>query len=427
MNNTQMIRPVAIVATSRTPFCRANTAYADLTNMDMLSCAIQGMVEQNQLQGKLIDEVVAGAVTTHSKDFNLAREAILSTDLSPLTPGITLQQACGTSLQAAFGIAAKIATGHIECGIAAGSDTASDAPIVFSRRFTQRLIKLSKAKTFQQKLSLFKGFSPSELTPVAPSITEPRTGLSMGQHCELMAKEWGISREAQDELAQASHNRAEAAYNDCFYDDLLTPCAGVLRDNNLRYDLTAERLERLNPVFDRTETGTLTAGNSTPLTDGAAAILLASEEWAEANNLPVLAKLTYMETAAVDYVGGEGLLMAPTVAVANMLCKAGLSLQSFSHYEIHEAFAAQVLCTLKAWESEDYCRDRLGMEQALGSIDRSRLNQVGSSLALGHPFAATGARVVGTLAKQLHDAGKGRGLISICTAGGMGVAAILEK
>lgn len=427
MNNTQMIRPVAIVATSRTPFCRANTAYADLTNMDMLSCAIQGMVEQNQLQGKLIDEVVAGAVTTHSKDFNLAREAILSTGLSPLTPGITLQQACGTSLQAAFGIAAKIATGHIECGIAAGSDTASDAPIVFSRRFTQRLIKLSKAKTFQQKLSLFKGFSPSELTPVAPSITEPRTGLSMGQHCELMAKEWGISREAQDELAQASHNRAEAAYNDCFYDDLLTPCAGVLRDNNLRYDLTAERLERLNPVFDRTETGTLTAGNSTPLTDGAAAILLASEEWAEANNLPVLAKLTYMETAAVDYVGGEGLLMAPTVAVANMLCKAGLSLQSFSHYEIHEAFAAQVLCTLKAWESEDYCRDRLGMEQALGSIDRSRLNQVGSSLALGHPFAATGARVVGTLAKQLHDAGKGRGLISICTAGGMGVAAILEK
>ena len=427
MNNTQMIRPVAIVATSRTPFCRANTAYADLTNMDMLSCAIQGMVEQNQLQGKLIDEVVAGAVTTHSKDFNLAREAILSTDLSPLTPGITLQQACGTSLQAAFGIAAKIATGHIECGIAAGSDTASDAPIVFSRRFTQRLIKLSKAKTFQQKLFLFKGFSPSELAPVAPSITEPRTGLSMGQHCELMAKEWGISREAQDELAQASHNRAEAAYNDCFYDDLLTPCAGVLRDNNLRYDLTAERLERLNPVFDRTETGTLTAGNSTPLTDGAAAILLASEEWAEANNLPVLAKLTYMETAAVDYVGGEGLLMAPTVAVANMLCKAGLSLQSFSHYEIHEAFAAQVLCTLKAWESEDYCRDRLGMEQALGSIDRSRLNQVGSSLALGHPFAATGARIVGTLAKQLHDAGKGRGLISICTAGGMGVAAILEK
>ena len=427
MNNSQMIRPVAIIATSRTPFCRANTAYADLTNMDMLSCAIQGMVEKNQLQGKLIDEVVAGAVTTHSKDFNLAREAILSTDLSPLTPGITLQQACGTSLQAAFGIAAKIATGHIECGIAAGSDTASDAPIVFSRRFTQRLIKLSKAKTFQQKLSLFKGFSPSELTPVAPSITEPRTGLSMGQHCELMAKEWGISREAQDELAQASHNRAEAAYNNCFYDDLLTPCAGVLRDNNLRYDLTAERLERLNPVFDRTETGTLTAGNSTPLTDGAAAILLASEEWAEANNLPVLAKLTYMETAAVDYVGGEGLLMAPTVAVANMLCKAGLSLQSFSHYEIHEAFAAQVLCTLKAWESEDYCRDRLGMEQALGSIDRSRLNQVGSSLALGHPFAATGARVVGTLAKQLHDAGKGRGLISICTAGGMGVAAILEK
>ena len=427
MNNTQMIRPVAIVAATRTPFCRANTAYADLSNLDMLSTALQGMVKQHGLEGKLIDEVVAGAVTSHSKDFNLAREAILSTQLSPLTPGITLQQACGTSLQAAFGIAAKIATGHIECGIAAGSDTASDAPIVFSRKFTQRLIKLSKAKTIKQKLGLFKGFGLSELAPIPPSIAEPRTGLSMGQHCELMAKEWEISRAAQDELAQISHNRAEAAYNARFYDDLLTPCAGVLRDNNLRYDLTAERLERLNPVFDRSKNGTLTAGNSTPLTDGAAAVLLASEEWAEANNLPILAKLTYMETAAVDYVAGEGLLMAPTVAVANMLCKAGLSLQSFSHYEIHEAFAAQVLCTLKAWESEEYCRNRLGVEQALGTIDRSKLNQVGSSLALGHPFAATGARVVGTLAKQLHETGKGRGLISVCTAGGMGVAAILEK
>ncbi len=427
MNNLHALRPVAIVAANRIPFCRAGTAYADLTNLDMLSTALQGLVNQCQLQGKLIDEVVAGAVTTHAKDFNLAREAVLSTDLSPLTPGITLQQACGTSLQAAFGIAAKIACGQIECGIAAGSDSASDAPIVFSRRFAQRLIQLSKAKTLKQKAAIFKNFSLGELTPVAPAITEPRTGLSMGEHCELMAKQWAISREEQDILAQASHNRAEAAYNQCFYDDLLTPCAGVLRDNNLRYDLTAERLERLKPAFDRTEAGTLTAGNSTPLTDGAAAIMLASEEWAEANNLPVLARLTHMETAAVDYVAGEGLLMAPTVAVANMLCKAELTLQSFSHYEIHEAFAAQVLCTLKAWESEEYCQNRLGMQHALGRIDRNKMNQVGSSLALGHPFAATGARIAGTLAKQLHDAGSGRGLISICTAGGMGVAAILEK
>mgnify|MGYP003624193943 CR=1 FL=1 len=427
MINSHFIRPVVIVAASRTPFCRAGTAYADLTNMDMLSTVLQGLVERHELQGKLIDEVVAGAVTTHSKDFNLAREAVLSTDLSPRTPGITLQQACGTSLQAAFGIAAKIATGQIECGIAAGSDSASDAPIVFSRRFTQRLIKLSKAKSLRQKLSIFKGFSPSELAPVVPAISEPRTGLSMGEHCELMAKQWGITREAQDELAQASHNRAEAAYNACFYDDLLIPCAGVLRDNNLRYDLTAERLERLSPSFDRSGKGTLTAGNSTPLTDGAAAILLASEEWAEANNLTVLARITQMETAAVDYVAGEGLLMAPTIAVANMLCKAELSLQSFSHYEIHEAFAAQVLCTLKAWESEDYCQNRLGLERALGTIDRNKMNQVGSSLALGHPFAATGARIAGTLAKQLSEVERGRGLISICTAGGMGVAAILEK
>jgi acetyl-CoA C-acetyltransferase len=427
MNNLHALRPVAIVGSNRIPFCRSGTSYADLTNLDMLSTALQGLVNQYQLQGKLIGEVVAGAVTTHAKDFNLAREAVLSTDLSPLTPGITLQQACGTSLQAAFGIAAKIACGQIECGIAAGSDSTSDAPIVFSRRFSQRLIQLSSAKTLQQKLAIFKKFSFGELAPVAPAITEPRTGLSMGEHCELMAKEWGISREEQDLLAQASHNRAEAAYNRCFYDELLTPCAGVLRDNNLRYDLTSERLERLKPAFDRSDTGTLTAGNSTPLTDGAAAIMLASEEWAEANNLPILARLTHMETSAVDYVGGEGLLMAPAVAVANMLCKAELTLQSFSHYEIHEAFAAQVLCTLKAWESEEYCRNRLGMKNALGSIDRSKMNQVGSSLALGHPFAATGARIAGTLAKQLNDAGRGRGLISICTAGGMGVAAILEK
>ena len=427
MNNAQIIRPVAIVGASRIPFCRAGTGYADLTNLDMLVSALQGLVDKYNLHGMQLDEVVAGAVSNHPKDFNLAREAVLSTSLSPLTPGISLQQACGTSLQAAFGIAAKIACGQIECGIAAGTDSASDAPILFSRRFSQRLIQLSKAKTPSQKLAALKGFSPSELSPVAPAIAEPRTELSMGEHAELMAKQWQIGRAEQDELALASHNRAQVAYGDCFYDELLSPCAGMLRDNNLRYDLTLEQLSGLKPAFDRSDAGTLTAGNSTPLTDGAASLLLASEEWAAANNLPVLARLTHMETAAVDHVAGEGLLMAPTVAVANMLRKAGLSLQDFSHYEIHEAFAAQVLCTLKAWESEEYCRERLGLNGPLGSIDRSKLNIVGSSLALGHPFAATGARIAGTLAKLLNDAGQGRGLISICTAGGMGVAAILEK
>lgn len=425
--NRSEIRPVAIVGASRIPFCRAGTAYADMSNLDMLSTALQGLVDKRQLRGRHIDEVVAGAVTTHSKDFNLAREALLSTGLAPTTPGITLQQACGTSLQAAFGIAAKIACGAIECGIAAGTDTASDAPVVFSRRFAQRLIKLSKSKTLQQKLATFKGFSPTELAPVAASINEPRTGLSMGRHCELMAKEWGITRDEQDELALVSHNRAQQAYEKGFYDDLLVPCGGVLRDNNLRYDLTAAQLEKLPPAFDRTPSGTLTAGNSTPLTDGAAAVLLASEEWAGAHRLPILARLTYMETAAVDFVAGEGLLMAPALAVANMLQRANLMLRDFSHYEIHEAFAAQVLCTLKAWESDDYCRNKLGLPAALGSIDRSRLNRAGSSLALGHPFAATGARIAGALAKQLDQAGEGRGLISVCTAGGMGVAAILEK
>jgi acetyl-CoA C-acetyltransferase len=427
MNKPATIRPVAIVAANRIPFARSGTAYADLGNLDMLTSALQGLVDNCGLDGKTIDEVVAGAVVTHSKDFNLAREAVLSTTLSPLTPGITLQQACGTSLQAAFGIAAKIASGQIECGIAAGSDSASDAPIVFSRRFAQRLVRLTRAKTPKQKLAVFKGFGFGELAPVAPANAEPRTGLSMGKHCELMAKEWEISREAQDELAVASHNRAQAAYEDCFFDDLVSPCEGLLRDNNLRNDLTVEQLTKLKPAFDRSGKGTLTAGNSTALTDGAAAVLLASEEWAEANGLPVLARLTHMETAAVDFVAGEGLLIAPAVAVARMLSKAELGFNDFTHFEIHEAFAAQVLCTLKAWESDDYCRDRLGLDGALGSIDRGKMNQVGSSLATGHPFAATGARIVGTLAKQLDAAGEGRGLISVCTAGGMGVSAILER
>lgn len=427
MNQQASIRPVAIVGANRIPFSRSGSAYADLSNLDMLSSTLQGLVDRCELDGKTIDEVVAGAVVTHSKDFNLAREAVLSTTLSPLTPGITMQQACGTSLQAAFGIAAKIASGQIDCGIAAGSDSTSDAPIVFSRRFAQRLVKLTKARSLKQKLAAFKGFGLRELMPVAPANGEPRTGLSMGQHCELMAREWDIAREAQDELAVQSHNKTQAAYEDLFFDDLVSPCEGLMQDNNLRSDLTVEQLAKLKPAFDRTGQGTLTAGNSTALTDGASAVLLASEEWAEANGLPILARITHMETAAVDFVAGEGLLIAPAVAVARMLSKAGIGLQDFTHYEIHEAFAAQVLCTLKAWESDEYCRDRLGLDGALGSIDRSKMNQMGSSLAAGHPFAATGARIVGTLAKQLAVAGEGRGLISICTAGGMGVSAILER
>ena len=424
---SQSIRRVAICGASRIPFCRSNGAYADLSNLDMLSRALQGLVDQCNLHGKVIDEVVAGAVTTHSKDFNLTREAILSTDLSPFTPGITMQQACGTSLQAASGIMAKIASGQIECGIAAGTDTTSDAPIVFSKKFSQRLIKLPRAKTLQQKLALFKGFSPAELAPNPPQNAEPRTGLSMGGHCELMAKEWGITREEQDAMAQASHNKSEKAWDEGFFDDLTVHCEGVLRDDNLRKGLTTEQLAKLKPAFDRKSgQGTLTAGNSSTLTDGASAVLLCSEEYAKDNGLEVMAYMTYARHAAVDFVEGEGLLMGPTVAVAEMLKQANLSLQDFDFYEIHEAFAAQVLCTLKSWEDETYCTERLGLDAPLGSIDPEKLNVVGSSLAAGHPFAATGARVMGNLAKLLKEKGSGRGLISVCTAGGMGVAAILE-
>jgi acetyl-CoA C-acetyltransferase len=424
---SQELRRIAVIGGSRIPFCRSNSFYSEKTNMDMLSATIQGLVDRFGLDGKQLDEVIAGAVTTHAKDWNLAREALLSTSLSPLTPGITLQQACGTSLQGAMIIGAKIASGQIECGIAAGTDTTSDPPISFGRKFSQRLVKMGAARSGKQRMKAFKGFSPSELKPMLPANGEPRTGLSMGQHCERMAREWQIPREEQDRLAMESHHKAAKAYDDGLFDNLVMPWGGVSRDNNMRADSKMEKLSTLRTVFSKDSDATLTAGNSTPLTDGAAGVLLASEEWAKANGLPVQAYLTASRTSAVDFVHDEGLLMAPTVAVAEMLQRAGLTLQDFDYYEIHEAFAAQVLCTLAAWESEDYCRNRLGLEKALGAIDREKMNIHGSSLAVGHPFAATGARIVSNLAQILETAGSGRGLISICTAGGMGVAAIMER
>jgi len=420
------VRRVVIAGGTRIPFCRSNTVYAELSNLDMLTDTLQQLSKEFSLAGKKIDEVVAGAVTTHSKDWNLAREAVLSTDLSPATPGTTLQMACGTSLQAALMLAGKIASGQIECGIAAGTDTTSDAPIVFQRRFARRLIKLGQARTLKQRLQTLKGFKLSELAPRSPANGEPRTGLSMGEHCELMAREWGISRADQDQLALESHLKAVAAYEAGFFDGLVTPYEGVSRDNNLRADSTLEKLIGLKPVFDKKH-GTLTAGNSTPLTDGAAAVLLCSEDWARANNIPIRAYLVAGRSSAVDFVNGEGLLMAPTVAVSELLKMTGLSLQDFDCYEIHEAFAAQALCTLKAWEDADFCHTKLGRETALGAIDRSKMNIKGGSLAFGHPFAATGARILGTIAAILEEKGQGRGLISVCTAGGMGVAAIVER
>lgn len=425
---TNSLRRVAIIGGSRIPFCRSNTLYRDLSNLDMLTASINGLVDRFGLAGVEIGEVGAGAVISHSKDWNLAREAVLSSKLSPLTTAYTLQMACGTSLQAALQLGAKIATGQIDSAIAAGSDTTSDAPIVFGRKFAQRLIRLSNAKTMGERLAAFKGFRPGELSPQAPGAGEPRTKKAMGEHCEMMAKEWGINRADQDQLAYYSHKKAAAAYAEGFFDDLVVPCAGVSQDNHLRADTTLNKLATLKPAFDRKSgQGTLTAGNSTPLTDGASSVLLASEEWAKARGLPIQAYLTYGKTASVDFVAGEGLLMAPTVAVARMLQDTGLTLQDFDYYEIHEAFAAQVLCTLRALESDKYCRDRLGLAQALGSIDPAKLNVKGSSLAFGHPFAATGGRIIATLAKLLDQRGSGRGLISVCTAGGMGVVAILEK
>jgi acetyl-CoA C-acetyltransferase len=422
------LRRVAVIGGVRTPFCRSNTGYSELSNLDLMTTALNGLVEKYHLEGETIGEVVGGAVVTHSKDFNLTRESVVATKLNAATPGVTLMQACGTSLQAALGSAAKIATGQIESAIAVGSDTISDAPIVLQRKFAQRLAKLSRSKSFADKTRAFmSGFSPGELAPVAPSVAEPRTGLSMGQHTELMAQQFHIAREDQDQLAYESHMKAAKAYDEGFMDDLLVPCAGVFRDNNIRTDIDIAKLSALKTSFEKSGRGTLTAGNSTPLTDGAASVLLASEEWAERHGLKPQAYLTHGYHAAIDFVHGQGLLMAPTVAVSRMLDQAGLTLQDFDYYEIHEAFAAQVLATLKAWESPEYCKEVLGKDKPLGSIDRARLNVKGSSLAVGHPFAATGARIVAVLAKLLATQGGRRGLISVCTAGGMGVAAILES
>lgn len=421
-------RRVAIVGSARIPFCRAYTGYAEESNLSMLSTAFAGLADKYGLRGEKIDEVMAGAVIAHSRDFNLAREALLDAGFSPRTPGTNLQIACGTSLQAALMLGSKIATGEIDVAIAGGSDTVSDSPIVVGDKFQHRLIRLNGAKTTGQKLAAFKGFSFGELAPVAPSTQEPRTGLSMGQHCELMARTWQVSREEQDALALRSHQNAAKAYDEGFHDDLLVPCAGIWRDNNVRTDTTLEKMAQMKPAFDKASgKGTLTAANSTPLTDGAAAVLLASEDWAKERGLPVLAYLTMGRVAANDFAHGDGLLMAPTIAVSEMLERSNLTLQDFDFYEFHEAFAAQVLCTLKAFADKDYCRDVLGRDKPLGRIDADKINVKGSSLAYGHPFAATGARILGLTAKLLNTEEKNRALISVCTAGGQGVAAIVER
>lgn len=426
------VRRVAILGGNRIPFARSNTVYSHVSNQDMLTATLQGLVDRFNLHSERLGDVVAGAVMKHSRDFNLVRESVLSTTLAPETPAFDIQQACGTGLEAAMLVANKIALGHIESGIAGGVDTTSDAPIALNEKMRKILLDLSRAKTGGQRLATALRLRPSMLVkPALPRNGEPRTGLSMGEHAELMARTWNVSRESQDELALKSHQNLAKAYELGFFNDLMTTFKGVTRDNNLRADLSIEKLRSLKPVFDKKVApgqGTLTAGNSTPLTDGASAVLLASEQWAAARKLPVLAYLTFSEVAAVDFFDKkEGLLMAPAYAVPRMLARAGLTLQDFDYYEIHEAFAAQVLCTLDAWRDAAFCRDKLGLDKPLGAIDMAKLNVNGSSLAAGHPFAATGARIVATLAKMLAQKGSGRGLISICAAGGQGVVAIIER
>jgi acetyl-CoA C-acetyltransferase len=421
-------RRVAIIGGVRIPFARGNGAYASVDNQDMLTTVLRGVAERYGLLGQRLDDVAAGAVMKHSSQWNLTRESVLGSGLAAETPGLDLQRACGTSLEAAILLGNKIALGQIDSAIAAGVDTVSDPPVVFPRGFQQLLLKSYRGKTAAGRLAPWLGLRPNHFRPVLPGIAEPRTGLSMGESTELMVKTWDIGRAEQDQLALESHQKAAAAYAAGFYKDLVIEYLGLAQDDNIRNDTSLEKLAKLKPVFDRSGAGTLTAGNSTPMTDGASAVLLASEEWARERNLPVLSYLTYGKVAAVDYVTKkEGLLMAPAFAVPRMLKDAKLSLADFDFYEIHEAFAGQVLCTLKAWNDPGFCREKLGLPGVLGTIDRAKLNVKGGSLALGHPFAATGTRIVATLAKLLDEKKAKRGLISVCTAGGMGVTAILER
>jgi len=422
---------VAIVGGARIPFARANGAYNEASNQDMLTAALRALVERYGLKGERVGEVAAGAVIKHSRDWNLARESTLGSGLHPETPAYDLQRACGTSLSAVAQLANRIDRGEIDCAIAGGADSASDVPLTYTRNLQRTVLSLSRGKSWTDKLRTIGDLRPWDLAPAHPGVCEPRTGLSMGQHCEAMAKEWQVSRKEQDELALASHKNAAAAWLSGFFSDWVFDFHDLKRDNNVRADTSMEKLGSLRTAFDPSPAGTLTAGNSSPLTDGAACVLLSSEEWARSRDFEPLAYFTSAETTAVDFVGmagpKEGMLMAPAYAVPRMLDRARLKLQDFDIYEIHEAFAAQVLCTLKGWESDSYCRNRLGRSEALGVIDRAKLNPKGSSVALGHPFAATGARIVMTAAKQLAARGAGRALISICAAGGMGVTAIVER
>ncbi len=421
------LRKVAVIGGVRIPFVKSFKEYSRISNQEMLTASVQGTVSRFKLNGKLLGDVALGAILTFPSDWNLAREVVLGTDLDHRTPGFNLQRACGTSLENVNLIALKIATGQIDSGIAGGSDTNSDLPVMGQRALGWKLIDLQNAKSFGDRLGKILRFRPGDFKPVIPGIREPRTGKTMGEHTEIMVKQWKIGRHEQDELAYLSHMNAAKAYSEGFYDDMLTEFKGVKKDTIVRPDTTIEKLGKLRTAFDKSPAGTLTAGNSTIFTDGAASILLASEDFAAKNNLNVQAYFVDGEAAAVDHVHGAGLLMAPTLAVARLLQRNNLTLQDFDFYEIHEAFAGQVLCTLKAWESDDYCRTELGLDKALGSIDRSKLNVKGGSVAIGHPFGATGARVTMNLAKMLAQKGKGRGLLSVCTAGGMGVTAILER
>jgi acetyl-CoA acyltransferase len=426
MDHTPPGRRVAIVAGVRTPFARSGTAFKDVPAVALARHAARELLYRTEIDPGEVDEVVVGQVVPSVLTPNVAREVSLLPQFPRTIPAYTLNRACASSAQAITNAADQIALGHADVVVAGGVESLSDIPVLHSRRMSQLLVEAGRARTMSQRLAVMARIRPRDLVPVTPAIAEPSTGESMGQSAEKMAKENGIAREAQDRLALRSHERAAAATSDGRLTADIVPWFGrddvVATDNGIRADTSLEQLAKLRPVFDRAY-GTVTAGNSSPLTDGAAMVLLMAEETARALGYRPLAYLRSYAVSAVD--PGWQLLMGPAYAVPKALERAGIAWQDVGLFEIHEAFAAQVLSNAQAWASPEW-GEKLGLDGPLGEVDWSCANVMGGSIAIGHPFGATGARLVTQLAGEMRRRGVEFGLVSICAQGGMGHALVLE-
>ncbi|MEM9188659.1 MAG: acetyl-CoA C-acyltransferase FadI [Myxococcota bacterium] len=421
---------VAVVAGLRTPFAKQGTAYKDVSALDLGKLAVTELLQRTGVEPSEIGQVVYGQVVPSLSGPNIAREIVLGTGMPQDIEAYSVSRACATSYQSTVNVAESILAGSVDCGIAGGSDSASDVPIAVSKKLADALVTASKARTLPDRLRAFKNLKPKDLIPVPPALKEMSTGLTMGESAEKMAKENGISRADQDAYAHRSHTRTAKAWNDGrFADEVMTVYVppkykgSIGEDNLVRKDSTLEGYEKLRPVFDRKH-GSVTAGNSSPLTDGASALLLMREDKAKALGFDVLGFIRSYSFAALDPRGQ--LLMGPSYATPIALDRAGIELSDIDLVDMHEAFAAQILSNTQAFESDAFAREKLGRKKRIGEIDWDKFNVNGGSIAIGHPFAATGARQITQTLHELKRRGGGLGLVTACAAGGLGAAMVLE-